>query len=162
MGSRDQVTGKKTHKNTISLPKWIHDIPKPIFQELRSDDLLSKCLHGKTQNANEALNNIIWQKCPKNVFVHRDMLEVGLNSAVVEFNDGPCGIHKVLDHFGIHPGCLTLSSSRKQTAQRVKNIQNKMSDDGKCKRKKLRTVKKGYLDKEKELEGGESYVTGGF
>ena len=32
---------------------------RPIFEELSGDELLSKCLHGKTPNANEALNNII-------------------------------------------------------------------------------------------------------
>ena len=80
---RDQLTGKKTHRNSINIPEWSHDILQPVFQELSSDDLLSKCLHGKTQNANEALNNIIWQKCPKNVFVKRDVLEVGVKSAVI-------------------------------------------------------------------------------
>ena len=29
-------------------------------------------------------------------------------------------------------------------------------------RKSLRTIKKGYKDKEKEAENGESYVTGNF
>ena len=38
---------------------------KPIYTDLSSDDLLSKCLHGKTQNQNEAFNKIIWERVPK-------------------------------------------------------------------------------------------------
>ena len=68
---------------------WIHELLKPIFTDLSSDELLKKCLHGKAQNANEALNNIIWTKCPKNVYVEKDVLESSVNSAVLEFNEGP-------------------------------------------------------------------------
>ena len=52
---KDKLTGKFTYKKSINLPMWIHELVKPIFKDLSSDDLLSRCLHGKTQNANEAL-----------------------------------------------------------------------------------------------------------
>lgn len=53
----------------INLPKWIHDIIKPIFVDLSGDNILSKCLHGSIRNVNKALNQILWNKCPKQVFV---------------------------------------------------------------------------------------------
>ena len=56
-------------------------------RELSSDELSDKCLHGETQNTNEADQNI-WNKLPKNVFVGRRVLEMGVNSALIEFNDG--------------------------------------------------------------------------
>ena len=62
----------------INLPKWIHDTIKPIFADLSDDNLLSKCLHRSTKNVNEALNKVIWNKCPKEVFVERKMLEIGV------------------------------------------------------------------------------------
>ena len=31
----------------------------PIFTDLTSENLLSKCLHGQTQNNNESLNGLI-------------------------------------------------------------------------------------------------------
>ena len=49
---------------------------KPIFTRLSSPELLSKCLHDTTQNNNEALDGVIWKKCPKEVFVERQTLEV--------------------------------------------------------------------------------------
>ena len=66
---RDKASGKKTHKNKINLPQNIHKIIEPIFMDLSKDEILKKCLHGKTQNPNEAFNNIIWSKCPKKHFV---------------------------------------------------------------------------------------------
>ena len=98
-----------------------------MFKELSSNDLLSKRLHGKTQNANQALNNIIWQKCPRNVFVQRGMLEVVVNSVVIEFNDGLCGIYKVLDFIAINSGCLIVQSSKRRTLRQISNIQMKIS-----------------------------------
>ena len=137
---RDQITGNSTYKKSINLPKWIHDLLKPIFQDLSSDELLSKCLHGKTQNANESLNNLIWRKCPKNVFVQRDTLECAVNSAVIEFNEGPCGISDVLKELGMLPGVLTERGSDKKTVRRMKNMKLKLSEHGKKRRKVLRGI----------------------
>ena len=35
--------------------------------ELSDDDLLKKCLHGKTHITNESINGVIWKKCPKGI-----------------------------------------------------------------------------------------------
>ena len=67
----------------------------PIFQDLSSKDLLRKCLHGTTQNNNEALNGIIWLKCPKEVYVERFTLELGVCSAILNFNSGTKSIINV-------------------------------------------------------------------
>jgi len=103
---KDKIKKTKTHKNKINLPKWIHDILKPILIDLSSDALLSKCLHGATQNSNEALNGVIWSKCPKQVFVQRPVLVLGVNSAVLSYNDGAASVCKVLERFGIGVGAV--------------------------------------------------------
>ena len=41
-------------------------------------------------------------------------------------------------------------------------MNNKFQETVKMKRKKLRAVRKGYIDKEKDSEGGELYLTGNF
>ena len=56
---KSKLTGKQKYKSKINICKWIYNIIKPIFEDLSSSELLSKCLHAKTQNTNEALNNII-------------------------------------------------------------------------------------------------------
>ena len=54
----------KEVKNKLNLPSNIKDEKEVVelFDRLRDDSLLSKCLHGKTQNVNESLNGIIWTK----------------------------------------------------------------------------------------------------
>ena len=158
---QDQDNGTSKYKKNINLPKWIHDLLLPIFKDLSDDELLEKCLHGKTQNCNEALNNIIWTKCPKNIFVERNVLEIGVNSATIEFNDGPKGIYKVLSHFNVRPGYLTRRKSTEKLLKRVKATEKRQSEISKRRRKQLRSIKKGFIDKEKEKEGGDSYVAGG-
>lgn len=57
------------HSKHTHLPEVIMEHIKPIFRDLASPDLLSKCLHGKSQNVNESLNSVIWNRLPKTVFV---------------------------------------------------------------------------------------------
>ena len=75
-------------KNKLNIPPNIKDEPeilKQLFDRFRDEELLSQCLHGKTQNVKEALNGVIWTKCPTNVFVNKNTLEMGVSSAVLEF-----------------------------------------------------------------------------
>lgn len=103
----DKCCGTSKYKKNVKLPNWIHVLLKPIFTDLSNDILLSKCLHGKTKNANEAINQIIWQKCQKNVFVSRPVLEMCINSAIIQFNNGANGVKKVLHCFNINTGIHT-------------------------------------------------------
>ena len=69
--------------------------------DLSGDDLLKKCLHGRTRNANEALNRVIWNKCPKDIFVERIVLETAVSAPAISFNDGFCGLVSVLLKMGV-------------------------------------------------------------
>ena len=99
---RDKTTGEKTYKTNLNIQKWIHDIIKPVFIELSSDNFIkmSKCLHGRTQNSNESLHSVIWVKCPQNVFLERQTLEIGVYYAAIEFNESCQGIHKSYRIYG--------------------------------------------------------------
>ena len=48
---------------------------------------IKKCLLGKTQN-NDAVNALIWKRCPKDNYVGLTVLEIGTASSVINFNDG--------------------------------------------------------------------------
>ena len=58
----NKVTGESSYKEKTSLPLAVRDVLKPIFSDLSSDDLLEKCVHGLTQNVNEALHGVLWSK----------------------------------------------------------------------------------------------------
>lgn len=55
------------HKNPIA--EAIMNCVKPMYEDLSKVILLERCLHGKTQNPNERLIGVIWQRLPKTVFV---------------------------------------------------------------------------------------------
>ena len=76
------------------------------MDRLRDESLLSKCLHGKTENVTEGLNGEIWTKCPKRVYVNRKTLEMCVLSAVLKFNEGKNGIETFTMKVGLNIGEL--------------------------------------------------------
>ncbi|GFU43939.1 putative kolobok1-1 nv [Trichonephila clavipes] len=60
---------KKPNEKYKGLSNEVLNTIKPTYLELCTKELLTKCLHGKTQNSNECLNGVIWQRVPKEVFV---------------------------------------------------------------------------------------------
>lgn len=92
------------------LPNDIINKIKPTYLELCSKELLQKCLHGKTQNANESFNGVIWQRLPKEVFGGLKTMKLGVYDAVITFNDGYQRCTKVLEKLNINPGFFKLKS----------------------------------------------------
>ena len=149
----DIVNGTTIYKNKPGVHVKLRKLLKPVFMNLSSDELLAKCLHGKTQNNNESLNGIIWKRCPKDVYVGRTTLGMGIYSAIIDFNVGAKGLLKVMDEYGLVEGdfCAIFVASRDMN--RIKEMNRKSSDCAKHSRKKHRAIRKGFNDKEKEKEG---------
>ena len=158
----DQITGKETYKTKISLPSAIKTLIKPIFVDLSNNSLLEKCLHHKTQNVNESLNGLIWNRCPKSVYCSNKIIKIGVCSAIIAFKDGFYGLEKVFHELHFLPGYFFGSGALKSYNKRVVNSSRKASDATKKARKHLRAVRKGYLDMAAEKEGGKSYKSGAF
>ncbi len=58
-----------------------------LFAWLSDNKLLEKCLHGYTQNQNEALNKEIWSLCPKTINVGARMVRTAVTLAVAIMNN---------------------------------------------------------------------------
>ena len=151
----------ENYQEKKGMPMVIHQLIKPVFTDLSNETLLSKCLHSKTQNANESINNIIWTKCPKNIYVQCNVLEMGVASAVINFNDGNCGILNVFINAGMETGYLTKSFCIKKDETRIQRMNKKTNEQTKKQRKRLRAIRKNYVDKNKEKEGV-YYESGAF
>lgn len=95
------------YKYGSGLSKEVIKVVKPEYVRLSDPSLLEKCLHGKTQNQNQALNALIWQRVPKEVFVHRDIFELGVYDAVSHFNDGCSAVIEILKSLNVNPGKYT-------------------------------------------------------
>jgi hypothetical protein len=152
---------KKDYKPKSSIPLWIKNLIVPIMKDLQSNDLLSKCLHGETQNCNEALNAVIWSKVPKSIFVSKATIQMGTYSAILQYNDGCKGLLSVLECFGLK-GSSTLKSINSRDIKRTKGKKYKRLESTKRCRKKQSSKKKGFEDTNKENEAKESYIPDGF
>ena len=117
------------------------------------DNLSQKCLHGKTENNNESLNGLIWKRCPKDVFVGRVTLELGVASAVIAFNYVLSGIIEVFNKLNIKPGTFCEKYFGFKDEKRITQMDRKSSDSAKQRRKRLRAHRKGFQDKCEENEG---------
>ena len=158
----DQVNNTKTYRSKINLPIVIKRLIEPIFRDLSSDSLLEKCLHGQTQNSNEAFNGVLWTKCPKEVYVGRDTIQMATNSAIINYNEGFGRIKDVLERLKLPVSKHFHIGAKMKDCQRIRQANRKATETVKRQRKILRAKRKGFLDNEKELEGGESYKFGNF
>ena len=159
----DKITGKNTYLEMITIDKAVSDVIAPIFfhNDLGSEVLLSKCLHGETQNVNESLNNLIWTRCPKRIYVGNSVLKTVVASDVICYNDGVQGTLPVLTKLGIEHGFFTADACQKADICRVKQANRKSTNKVKQRRKTLQAVRKGFNDKKKQEEG-ETYGSGAF
>ena len=82
---------------------------KPIFKDLTHPDLLNKCLDGYTQNANESLNQKIWEICPKNTYHGAKTVKTAVGLAVITFNDGMKSLVDVYEK--LHISCGDFASA---------------------------------------------------
>ncbi|CAN7981215.1 unnamed protein product, partial [Ixodes pacificus] len=105
------------HKNY--LPAAVLEVLKPIYQQLAKPELLKKCLHGKTQNANESFNNVVWERAPKNVFLGLETLKIATMDAVLTFNDGSIARADIFRLFGVSPGFFTVQWLRDADRRRL-------------------------------------------
>jgi hypothetical protein len=157
----DKLTGKISYKENICIPAAVCNAIKPIFIDLGSDKLLEKCLHGKTQNPNESLNQLIWKRCPKDIFIERTALSIGVASAVLNFNEGQQFLNKLFNELGMEFGVNAQNYCLRRDNKRIIKAEKQCSTKEKSRRKKLRAIKKGFCDQNEELEGV-TYKSGEF
>ncbi|GBL86797.1 hypothetical protein AVEN_96034-1 [Araneus ventricosus] len=112
------------------------NIIKPTYMKLCDQKLLEKCLHGKTQYADESFNNVLWTILPKNTFVELQTLRLGSSIAVLLFNDGFSGIIGVLNELGITPGHNTLKHYSSFDTERIVTSKRECLPATKLSRKK--------------------------
>ena len=135
------------------LPKAVRDEIMPVFQALSSTELLSKCLHGQTQNNNEGLNQLIWKRLPKSVYVGRHVLEMGVASAVLNSNNGTSRMMELLQRMGLTVGYFTRKFCSSKDNVRINSLKRKGSEKGLAYRKRKRAQRKGFEDNNAEKEG---------
>ena len=95
-----KAKGEESYHIKPPIPGAIVTLMKPIYRRLGSRSLLEKCVDGYTQNANEALHNIVWQFSPKDKFIHKVGVDMACALAVCIFNDGALSLHAIAQRLG--------------------------------------------------------------
>ena len=81
--------------------------------------MIQKCLHGKTQNANECFNRMILEQLPKKQYVELVKLKLGVSDSTANFNDGKKASIGIMTKMNLVPGkfmraiCDTENKKRK-------------------------------------------------
>ncbi|GFW45278.1 uncharacterized protein TNCV_4733861 [Trichonephila clavipes] len=153
------VSGEKyTHKH--SLPEPVLFKIKNFFRDLTAKELLLKCLHGRTQNPNESFNNCVWNRVPKNTFVSKRTLQMGVMDAVICFNEGAYARTEVLKALKINPGVNTCEGLRKIDYVRICEAEMAVQKAS----KEARTTKRQIKRKQDALEQSmqDEYSAGNF
>ena len=104
-----------------SLPKFVCQQIKPVFENLSCEELLKIFSHGGSQNANESFHQPIWLRCPKSGFVSRKRLELVINEAVIVYNDGEHWRLTIFEALGLSADRHLQEGLRKMDTKRVKN-----------------------------------------
>ena len=131
------------------------------YIKLTVESELSKCLHGQTQNANESLDALIWERAPKTRYCGLAKLKLCVYDAVSYFNYGALSIIDTLKLLGIDAGRYTLKSAVDANIQRRYNAGYKAKTTSMKRRKVIRGLKKKKGDNIKKKEGI-MYEAGGF
>ena len=155
------VQDPENYKHTNPLPKAVAVHIKPIFDKLKHDKLLKRCIKGYNQNAAESFNNVLWNMCPKANFVGSVPLKVCTSLAVILYNDGYMKLDRLLEKLGIKCGVNTLKEFKRRDRIRIYKSEYKSSE----KQKKIRQAKrKRRLEEEDKNEESEGilYEYGGF
>lgn len=132
------------HKDPI--PEAVANVILPTFEALSEESLLSKCMHGGTQNQNESINGLIWQRATKETHASLPTVETATFLGVAHFNDGSMSLLSVIKQLGILPGVHCMKACRKLDSDQIHHPHRKSGEAAKKRRKQLRKWKKGHND----------------
>ena len=158
---KDKQDGTNLYKNKHFLDVDIRRALLPIYIDLCRDDMLSKCLHGKTNNANESYNGMIWNRVPKHTHVGLNNFSFGVYDAIAHFNYGEKATIDVYSALNIDPGTYTIQGCTTINRERKRKRAYQLLESTKKRRKVLRHLKKKKQDKQIEEEG-DTYEYGGY
>ncbi|GFW48974.1 uncharacterized protein TNCV_3901721 [Trichonephila clavipes] len=133
--------GKKPKEKFKGLSNEVLNMVKPTYLELCTKELLTKCLHGKTQNSNECLNALIWQRVPKEVFVCLKTLKSGALDAVIQFNDEYKSCVEIFKKLNLTHGYFTLKSYKNLDISRINDAERHSTPNVNQRRKILRATR---------------------
>ena len=125
----------------------------PLFDRLSEKKLLKRCLPGLSENVNESVNSLVWNRCPKHRNRGVKSVETAAASAIMQFNIGATGRHGVMKELEIPAAFYTKAGSGRKNEKRVKQANRRVQKKFKAGRQKIRQAKLVEEARLKALEG---------
>lgn len=133
-GTNTPFVNKSHHLDPVFL-----EFLTPLFDSLSEKKLLKRCPQGLSQNANESVNSLVWNRCPKHRNRGVKSVETAAASAITQFNIGAAGRHGVMVIRVRDPCCFLYKSwSRRKNKKRVKQANIRAQKKFKEARQKIR------------------------
>lgn len=149
--------------NVHRLPNFVMDQLQPAFQQLADESLLKRCVHGGTQNSNEAFHHLIWERCPKTIFATLRRLQIAVHGAIISFNDGEIAALNVLKRLGfVNMGSAGYTWAKRCNRQRLKQSLQRSAAITKAARKRKALTKLSEYAKKRKEEGAVYLSGAGF
>lgn len=140
----------------LELPAHVRAALLPIYKRLSARELLERCQQGKTWNAIESLNNVIWSLQSKTQFASLLSVESAVADAVCRFNAGcVTALQEISPQLGYIPGSCSIRRAAEKDVRRIKKAT-----------KVHETAPKKHQTKSKSKENVSSeakdHISGGF
>ncbi|XP_068212243.1 uncharacterized protein [Palaemon carinicauda] len=144
----------RTHqqmKVKINLPPDVKHLLQEVYDSLTTDELLERCLKGRTQNINESFNGKLWAKCPKTKFQGLQRVIAAFQIVASEHNSGYEESSLVPQISGAPPGKAQAQQEKERLKQSLR---------GKIESKKVRKRLREPDQEEEQDDPG--YKAGAF
>ncbi|GFW15844.1 uncharacterized protein TNCV_4431181 [Trichonephila clavipes] len=135
---------KKPNEKYKGLSNEVLNTIKPTYlQKLCTKELLTKCLHGKTQEFKRVFNGVIWQKVPRKFSCALKIFKIWCIGCCDQFNDGYKGCVEIFKKLNITPGYFfTLKAYKHLDINRINDAERHSRKCKKQRRKLLRATRK--------------------
>lgn len=141
------------YKHNPPMETEVFETIKPIYERLSSDDLLTRCIGGYTQNNNESFNSTVWAMAPKTMHSGKVIVDIATSVASCVFNDGLRSILHIFDIMEMKIGPNSFNVCQQIDANRIEKAERSLSVAAKEARMQLTAFRKEKEAEEVEAEG---------
>lgn len=133
---RQALAEGRPFKHKPTMPRAIWDHIKLVYEALSSENLLSRCLGGYTQNRNESLNSKIWKLAPKKSYSGANRVRAAAAIAIVTYNDQYRALLDIFDALGLEVGGYNIAyvdeMDKNRTVRRRKGADTTAGSSQEC------------------------------
>ena len=135
---------------------------REVLNTYASPEFCSHLTLGLTQNANESLHNMIWSRCPKNVYVSPRSIRISTALAILTFNETELSLFGIMTDLGLSPSRRVFRSIYCRVMKLQSSRVSQAKTNTKRRRRRLKLAKESREKALLRSEGGSSYKSGHF